>query len=167
MKKHILRAPQTDRYLLNVPTELGDLTDYANTKATGIGVASSAVTVEAVQTNNLSIATQSELVNFTGPTILTASVGGLFLCIVTILQTWNVVAAPNYKRGVGLSKNGAASFAASVLYDNDSTGAVTFDDQATFLLRLAAGDTIQPRFQNYMAGSVSVTASLSIVKVAP
>lgn len=166
MKKHIVRAPQTDRLLISIPTALTDLTDYtAPTPAYGAGTADAPHTVEAAGAANLSMSTFTDLVGTTGTTVLTLSVAGLFLCIGTFVQAW-VVPGIDLRRRVGFSVNGAAAFTKSLLCAGDHSGNAV-DNQCTFFIRLAVGDTIQPRFQNLTGGAVNVTASLSILRVAP
>lgn len=167
MRKVILRAPETDRKLVEIPTSLGDLLDYGASHAHGFGTVSTTAIIEPFTSENLSFDTTSELDNVTGGTTLTADVAGLYLCIVTI--HWGFGAVDPVDREFGISKNGAASFEQSlrIVDDNARVGSYFSDDQGSFIVRLAVGDTVQPRVQDYSGVASEATAVLQMVKLAP
>lgn len=167
MRRVIVRTPETDRKLVEIPTKLTELDDYAGSIAHGTGEVTTTNIVEPFTSENSSFDTTNEVVNMgTGPE-LTAQVAGLYLCIVTV--RWALDAVNPQDRYIGISKNGASSFE-EYLYINDNNAAgvaKNTDDQASFLIRLAVGDTVQPRVQNPTAGAYEHTATLQVVRVAP
>lgn len=167
MRRVVLRAPETDRKIVEIPARLGDLTDWATSYATGTGDQSTTNIVEPFTSENATLDGTSELVNVTGSTVLTVTTPGYYLVIVTVSWVYSVVGAPVLTRRIGFSKNGAASFEASLLQDNDSTGTQTFDDQASFMVRLAAGDTVQPRVEELTGVAADYTSRIQIAKLAP
>jgi len=167
MRKVILRAPETDRKLVEIPTSLGDLLDYGDSHASANGTVTTPRIVEPFTSYNLSFDTTSDLDNVTGGTALTADVAGLFLCIVTV--HWTFGAVDPVDREFGIAKNGAAAFEQSlrVVNDNTAAGSYSSDDQGSFIVRLAVGDTVQPRVEDHTGVAGEATATFQMVKLAP
>jgi hypothetical protein len=169
MKKHILRAPGTDRYMLSVPESLSDLNDYTSSYASGTMYTDPAVIVEIFTEKDIRADFGTGLSNITVTTAgITVGVPGVYLVLGWVSWQWAAPGAPNFNRTVGVSKNGVAAFDSSMTFDHDLTGGQAFDDQFSFLLRLQAGDRLNLRVRNNMSVAAEVTiGSLQLAKVAP
>ncbi len=170
MKKYILRAPETDRKGVDVPTLLTDLTDYADSIAHGKAVSTPYHNVGntgAYLTVNLD--TASELINVTSDAVgLTVGKDGLYLILAS--TTWLIggtIPGPTPRastllRHSAVTVNGVAS--------GTLTNAPTDDgvDAGSFLLRLAAANYV-----TITAASTDGTSegrligSISLTKIAP
>jgi hypothetical protein len=170
MKKHILRAPGTDRYLLSVPESLADLNDYNSSYASGTMYTQAATIVEVFTEKDINANTGAGLSNITVTPLvgIIVNVPGVYLVLGWVSWQWAAPGAPNFNRTVGVSKNGVAAFDSSMTFDHDLTGGQAFDDQFSFLLRLQAGDRLNLRVRNNMSVAAEVTiGSLQLAKVAP
>jgi len=90
MKTHILRAPQTDRYGLQVPTRLSDLEDYTETPLLILSTAASLTDPTAIAPT-MGSTTVSNNVGFTLPTSgnLTIPIPETGLYAFSLQATWN------------------------------------------------------------------------------
>lgn len=162
LKTHIVRAPTTDRYLLEVPTSALDLTDY------GVGAAIGTVTTNVTAANAsdevLDLEAGSELANFTllGG-VLVPSVAGLYNCAIDV--QWDFDSGGSIKRILTAWVNGAD--AGSLTFYGTVASLQT--DQFTTMLRLAAGDTVTIRCSQDGGGNTSevTTANIRLAYVSP
>lgn len=170
MKNYILRAPETDRKKVPVPTLLTDLDDYAEGHVTGKAVTDpydSAGNTGASITQDLNEA--SELVACTSDgTGLTVTYGGLFVITASVLWIQGgVPAAPTPRASTLLRSSGVAVGGVGI---GTLTNAPTDigPDSGTFMQRLAAGDQVTIVAASTDGASEGrLIAQLSLVKVAP
>lgn len=169
-KRHIVRAPETDRLLITIPTDLADMTDTGHliTEVHGKGETTGTTIVEIFAEKPIPMGGLTEAV---GTTLVSGRIvvatGGLFLVICT--ATWNYAAAgaPILDREIGYELNGAGAFGQSVRYTCDSTGSSRVADQASFLVRLAAADYIKLYVQDRTGVASDVSGTLQIARLAP
>lgn len=166
MKNYIVRAPQTDRLLVPVPTNLVDLTDTLGslTPGTGSGFTTASATVEPLTTKDLPLGSYSGLAGTEsdGSGNLRILVPGLYLIITTIKV--NMGGLGSWRRSVAVKKNAAVALSWAVASSID-TYATT--DQFSGLLRLVANDIITPVSISGEGLAYSVvSAGLEVIKVA-
>lgn len=169
-KRHIVRAPETDRLLITIPTDLSDMTDTEHliTEVHGKGTTTGLTIVELLAAKPIPMGSLSEAVGttLTSGGIVVAT-GGLFLVICTAAWQYAAVGAPTIDREIGYELNGAAAFGQSVRYRCDSTGSNQVADQASFLVRLAASDSIKLYVQDHTGVASDVSGTLQIARLAP
>ena len=172
MKTYILRAPETDRKKVLVPTRLSDLTDYADSIAHGKAVTETdAVVTPGAAAAAIALGTTSELRNVVASgNGLAPEVAGLFLITFSVL--WfsplggtyaGTVAPPPAQRIVDVYVNGAYLATAT------ASGFTDGNDIGTVIARLAANDVVEVYAANNAgAGTGTYThAELFIAKLAP
>lgn len=169
MKKHILRAPQTDRYALNVPTSAADLADTAvgDVSFRKLTCAVLAPGTNAVIACPTTVAATGMTADGTG---LAVTSPGLYL--VTFSVTWaspafgthvGTIAPQSSLRTVNLDQN--ASNVATAATSGERNGT----DRGTVLVRCAAGDTLQVHAANNDGAGTGTysDASVQALLVAP
>lgn len=159
MKTHIVRSQQTDRYRLKVPESLADMTAAQGSAETAVESYSSGASPNlSFDTFNLTGIADS---GSGGIQILT---GGLYLLVITFTWVFASAGAPSIARSVGYSLNGG-SFAAQLDFNNDATGTTRWDDQGTWLVRLAVGDVIRPHVFSDPGFGWNVSAKIQIAQL--
>jgi hypothetical protein len=172
MKKYIVRTPETDRFGLDVPTKLTDLTDYAAGQCSG--------QLERKAYHKVPNGTDYDNVFDTTISLTNAiahaegaqvNVAGLFLVtysVVWFTQTTGASAgdlSPAVTlRSVTLKQNG------SVIHSATTAGSANGSDGGTVLVRLAATDFLEVFAKNSdptANSGASPSAILQFVKVAP
>ena len=166
MKEYIVRAPQTDRLKISVPTQLDELNDPSGSllvsHATGQTTGSTNVEPFAIQP--LTLDTYGELVG-SAPSSgkIAVSVAGWFLAIAT-MQWGFGGSSPMIDRSIHIYVNGAS---VGELRMNGPIDA-PHSDQFSLMFRLAAGDIVQAYAQNYGGTLITVDASrLQLARLAP
>lgn len=166
MKEYIVRAPQTDRLKISVPTQLDELNDPSGSllvsHATGSTTGSTAVEPFAIQPLNLD--TYGELVGASSDSgKIAVSVAGWFLIIAT--AQWGVGgSSPVTERGIHIYVNGSS---VSELRMNGPIDSM-HSDQFSLMFRLAAGDIVQVYAKNYTGALFAVeTSRLQLARLAP
>jgi hypothetical protein len=166
MKEYIVRAPQTDRLKISVPTQLAELNDPAGSllvsHATGSTTGSTNVEPFAIQP--LALDTYGELVGASSSSGKVAvSVAGWFLIIAT--AQWGVGGgSPVTDRGIHIYVNGSS------VGELRMDGPIDYlhSDQFSLMYRLAVGDVVQAYAKNYTGTLITVeTSRLQLARLAP
>lgn len=160
MKRHILRAPQTDRYILDVPCSPSDLDCSSPVLATD------QTTVVIESTGRTLTATSVEedpkgIVTSQSPLTITPRLAGLYMAVVTV--TWDSgMAYADRVLAAGVSVNGV-SVGSKV--DSARVGAL-HQTQAVIVFRAAVGDAV-----TFTAVAVPNTtmnsATIKLIQVGP
>jgi hypothetical protein len=162
MRQVVLRAPETDRKLVEIPSELGDLTDYA--VAHGSAIQASSTTAENATAHTLSLANFTELegMSDSGSGSFLIAVAGLYIMVASVVWDWQTPGA--IARQIRFMVNGRS---AANLFLNSTVGDLQ-TDQFTYIYRLAVGDTVTVGVTNFNGGnSTTALASLQLARVAP
>lgn len=159
MKKHIVRTQQTDRYLLPVPEAAGDMRPAYGLGQTSVDSFSSG---EAPSLSPSTFTVDGMVEGAGGG--FEAVTAGLYLVIITATWVFSSAGAPNIARTVGYDVNGTG-FVEQVTFDNDCTGTTGWDDQASWLVRLAAGDVIKPCVTSDPGFGWDVSAKIQVAQI--
>jgi hypothetical protein len=188
VKKHILRAPQTDRYLLQVPTKLSELEDDLPVSPRFIGASSVTLTApgpdgpKAFPMANTALSDSTGFATPVGNLDIVIPQTGLYL--ISCVFTWNSTTTSG--GGVGrLTTPGTfqvlTTFAGSVLGALDGTylrdnklgplttnpGDLAVSVAVSLLGALTVGDIISPQAAAVaIAGGLNAVINFSIVRVA-
>ena len=181
-KRVVVRSPETDRLLLQIPSSLTDLDDYsAPARSTGYVYSSTPFTAgpelaagsATVALDSGSVPDGASLDAGAGAVVLGPDGAGFYL--ITLTANWSEVTTVP----VVLGGTAASEYRALMLYVDSGYGleeaanfpfatvvatAITHTDQVTFMLELPAAAKLQMRVYGWHATG---TAQLQFVRIAP
>ena len=160
MKKHVVRAPQTDRYGFEVPCSAADL-DCSNTV-----IATETETVAVESSGRELAATEivddpKSVVTSQSPLTISPRVPGLYMAVVTV--RWDALMAyADRALGVSVLVNGSI---VGGKVDSGRFGASHWT-QTTVLFRVAAGDAVTFEVSAIPTTTMN-SAEVDLIQVAP